>query len=152
MGRCVGFEKENTFGMRHGANRSDAVLAADPRTVEIVEQLERDAPVCTAADRMVLRLLGITLRRIELANAAIELADAEATRPLSAYLVDVAPALASLRADLRAWINLARKLASDLGMTPASRLRMGLDVALTRKALNVVEMHALAAAEDEEAG
>jgi hypothetical protein len=45
---------------------------------------------------------------------------------------------------------IARDL-SELGMTPASRMRMGLDVALARKALTIVEMHALAALEDEEA-
>jgi hypothetical protein len=76
--------------------------------------------------------LAVTLRRVALANAAVERADGNGSS---------APAAKALRDDLRGWIRLARSLAGDLGLTPAARARMGLDVALTRRALSVFDLH-----------
>jgi hypothetical protein len=134
-------EPGNELRLSHGAYRGDAVLAGDERTLALVEEIRGSAPVVTAADEVQIRLLAVTLRRVEAAVAAVERVDALSRDPAAPYVVDDALALARLREDLRAWINTARKLASDLGMTPASRARLGLDIASTQRALSVVEFY-----------
>lgn len=125
------FERDNTAALKSGA------YVATWRLSEEVEEksawLREIAPVFTPADEPVVTLFAVTLCRIEKATVALDDADAAS--------------LETLRRDLRSWIGLARRLASDLGMTPASRARLGLDLALTQRALTVVDLHA--AAEDE---
>ena len=53
----------------------------------------------------------------------------------------LAPDLSRLRQDLRAWIGLARRLANDLGLTPTSRAKLGLDIAATQRTLSVIEYY-----------
>jgi hypothetical protein len=40
---------------------------------------------------------------------------------------------AKLRSDALGWANAARRLLNDLGLTPTSRARLGLNVARTRR-------------------
>jgi hypothetical protein len=108
------------------------------RATEIADQVRETMPAYAPCDEPVLLLLATTLARIERANAAIELVDASATSALSEYLgggdePTLGPDLARLRADLRSWINTARRLGNDLGMTPTSRARLGLDIAAAQR-------------------
>ena len=54
---------------------------------------------------------------------------------------DLGPGLQRLREDLRRWINTARGLAADLGLTPTSRARLGLDIAATARTLSVIDYY-----------
>jgi hypothetical protein len=86
------------------------------RAREVVDELRPTLPLFSPADEPVLRLLAIALVRVERAAAALDAADEVRE-------------LAALKADLRGWIASARNLANDLGLTPTSRARLGLDLA-----------------------
>jgi Phage terminase, small subunit len=149
--RCAGFEPGNEAAVRHGSYVSPARLASDPRTRAIADEVRASMPAYSPADEVTIELLAVTLRRVERATAAIEANDDMAgDSPLSPYLIPDAGAVRALRDDLRSWVNTAAKLAASLGLTPLSRAKLGLDVALTRRALTVTELHAAAAAEDGE--
>jgi hypothetical protein len=107
------------------------------RAREIADEIRPTLPAYSPADEPVLLLLATTLVRIERASAAMEMVDENAT-PLGPYLgggkgEDLGPGLQRLREDLRRWINTARGLASDLGLTPTSRARLGLDIVTAQK-------------------
>lgn len=163
--RCVGlrgaldgvpFEPGNRASERHGAY--SARLGEDPRTAELAAGIREAASWIGATDDVTVSLLAVTLRRVERAVAAIEAADALSENPLAPYLTNDG-ALRTLRDDMRGWMRLAASLASDLGLSPTSRARLGLDVAQSRRALSIVEYYAAREAaglpahdEDEEAG
>lgn len=128
------FEKGNQAAFRHGGY---SLLGIGERAGEIADEIRPTMPAYAPADEPVLLLLATTLARIERANAAIEVVDVTSPSPLSEYLAadepTVAPNLAALRADLRGWINTARRLANDLGLTPTSRAKLGLDIAAAQR-------------------
>lgn len=127
------FEKGNTLQLRHGAY---STLHLAPRAGELADELRAVVPAFSPADEPMVRLLAVTLARIERAAVAIDkVDDAAEGNELSTYLGSSADALRRLREDLRGWINTARRLANDLGMTPTSRARLGLDVARTEETL-----------------
>ncbi|MGH3053939.1 MAG: hypothetical protein ACRDL7_03055 [Gaiellaceae bacterium] len=132
--RCRGFEKGNGAAVRHGGY---ALLGIGERAQQIADSIRPTQPAYSVADEPVLLLLATTLARIERGQAAIEAVDA-ASDPLGGYLAasdspTLAPNLSALRNDLRAWINTARRLANDLGLTPTSRARLGLDIAAAQR-------------------
>jgi hypothetical protein len=134
------------LAVTHGAYASSLRLSG--RADELAAELREVAPVCTPADEVTVRLLATTLVRVERATAALDQLDQTAEgRELSPYVVEEAAKLQRLREDLRGWISMARRLAADLGMTPSARAKLGLDVALTRRALTLADLHAAAAAE-----
>ncbi len=105
------FVPGNTAALRHGAY---AVVRLGPRVDELADHLRDAVPAFAASDEVALRLLSLALARIEATSVA---------------LPDASPAdQQRLRADERAWANSARNLLADLGMTPASRVRLGLDL------------------------
>lgn len=127
--RCSGFQPGHELSMRHGGYVSAVRLA--PRATEIADELRLVVPAYTAADETVVRLLALTLARIEQAMTALERLD-EATSDgaeLNMYVSARAPDFQRLREDVRAWVNTARRLANDLGLTPTSRAKLGLDIA-----------------------
>src|SRR5438128_2102936 len=82
------------------------------------DAIREAAPVYTAADEPLVQLFGITMRRVERASAAIEVADSIiGSRPLAAYDLK-GPELKALRDDLRGWIRLCANLADQLGLSP----------------------------------
>jgi hypothetical protein len=91
-------------------------------------------------------LFATALVRIENASNAMALVDESAT-PLGPYLGggkngdDLGPGLQRLREDLRRWVETARRLANDLGLTPTSRAKLGLDIASAQRAFSIVEYH-----------
>jgi Phage terminase, small subunit len=130
------FQPGNQVARKHGGY---SLLGIGERGNEICDSIREAMPVYSPADETVVQLLGVTCARIERANEAIATVDESAT-PLGAYLAgkdgqDLAPALHRLRQDLRAWIGLARRLSNDLGLTPTSRARLGLDIAAAQKML-----------------
>lgn len=140
--RCRGFEQGNAFAVRHGGY---SLAGIGDRAAVIADEIRPTLPAYSVADEPVLLLLATTLARIERGNAAIEAVDA-VSEPLGGYLAasdepTLAPNLATLRADLRAWINAARRLANDLGLTPTSRAKLGLDIAATQRALSVIDYY-----------
>jgi hypothetical protein len=130
--RCVGFERDNGAAITHGAYSARALA---PRAAEIEEQIYASAPWLGPSDAIAVSLLSRTVARVELADAAVQQVDERASSPLTPYLTEKGEALDRLRRDMRSWINLATKLAAELGLTAASRARLGLDVARTRDTL-----------------
>jgi hypothetical protein len=117
------FEAGNTASVRHG---SYAVVKLGPRVDELADELRELVPGFRPADEVALRLLGVCLARIEAASTALEEAG-----PVE---------LERLRQDLRGWLNTARRLLNDLGMTPTARARLGLDVARMTQAVTVTSL------------
>jgi hypothetical protein len=136
------FENGNQVARKHGGY---GLLGIGDRATEIADEVRPTMPAYAPADEPVLLLLATTLARIERANQAIEVVDANATSALSEYLAGdeptIAPDLSRLRQDLRGWIGLARRLANDLGLTPTSRAKLGLDIAATRRELSVIDYY-----------
>jgi hypothetical protein len=157
--RCLGFEKGNDAALQHGGY---SLIGIGDRAHAIADDIRTTLPGYAPADEVVLLLLATTLARIERANEAIEVVDANATSALSEYLPGdeptLAPDLSRLRQDLRAWIGLARRIANDLGLTPTSRAKLGLDIAATQRELSVIDYYeareraGLPLYDDEEAG
>jgi hypothetical protein len=136
--RCRGFEPGNQLSKGHGAppvHGAYATLRLGARAPEIADALRGDVPGYRASDEPTLLLLGVTLARIEAAVAAVD---------------DAVPAeLERLRSDLRGWVNTARRLLNDLGMSPTARARLGVDVAVAKRAWTLTEIAEQAEAERE---
>jgi hypothetical protein len=105
------------LAVKHG---SYATAALGPRVDELADQIRGLVPVYTPSDEIALRLLCLALARQERAEAALAEADASDTT--------------RLRQDALGWANAARRLLNDLGMTPSSRAKLGLNVARARGA------------------
>jgi hypothetical protein len=131
--RCVGFQPGHTLGaqpgnqlgVRHGAF---SMIRLEPRVDELVEQIRELVPAYRPPDDVTIHLLAIPLARIEAIYAAVAAGD----------LDDVE----HLEARLRSWVNSARQSADKLGLNPTARGRLGLDVAQTRRALTLMDLHA----------
>jgi hypothetical protein len=106
------FQPENTLAVRHGAR---GTVTLEPRAHEIADELRALVPGYAESDEIVVRTLSFVLARIEKTSAA--LAEAKPDE------------LASLEARSVAWVNAARRLLNDLGMTPSARAKLGLSVA-----------------------
>lgn len=134
----VPFGPGNTASMRHGAYSGR--IGEDERTLSIADEVRGSASWVGPTDEPTVRLFAVTMCRVERAVAAIEEADRLSSNPLSPYLAKDG-ALKALRDDVRGWIRLAAQLANELGLTPTSRARLGLDVASSRRALSIVEYY-----------
>jgi hypothetical protein len=120
--RCRGFPPRHELSTRHGAY---AVVKLGPRVDELASELRELVPTYQPADEPAVRLLALTLARLERAEEALEQAG---------------PAeLGRLRQDALGWANAARRLLNDLAMTPTSRGRLGLD--LTRAKGEALRAH-----------
>jgi hypothetical protein len=127
------FEPGNDLAVKHGAY---AVVKLGPR-VETLAELIRDlvGPLYRDSDELAVRTLALTLARIEAAATALE----EAT----------GGELTSLEGHMRGWVNTQRRLLNDLGLTPAARAKLGLDVARTRHVANLSSLPETDAEADE---
>lgn len=105
----------NALALKHGSY-SSLVLA--PRAGELADEVRELAPrVLAPADEPMIRAFGVVLAQIERANQALESA-----KPSE---------LLRLSEDLRAWLGQALKFAAAFGMSPASRMKLGLSAART---------------------
>lgn len=136
------FPPGNQAHLVHGGY---CTVGMSERAREIADAIRPTLPAYSVADEPVLGLLSTAIARIENASAAMEMVDKNAS-PLGPYLgggdeKDLGPGLQRLREDLRRWVETARRLANDLGLTPTSRARLGLDIASAQRAFSIVEYH-----------
>jgi hypothetical protein len=116
----------NTLSMRHG---SYSTVWLSKRAAQVAAEVRDVMPVYEPADEPVVRLLALALARVEAAAKAIDRLDSEtAGREIGAYMLPE-PGM-RLRQDLRGWMHTAAKLAAELGLTPVSRGRLGVSVAM----------------------
>jgi hypothetical protein len=120
--RCTGFQPGHDLSTKHGAY---AEIKLGPRVNELAVDLRVLIPAYSPSDEPALRLLAMTLARLERAETALEAAEPED--------------LGRLRQDALGWANAARRLLNDLGMTPTARARLGLD--LTRAKGEALRAH-----------
>lgn len=123
--RCRGFQPGNALSARHGAY---ATVKLGPRVDELVELIRPDVPMVRPADELTIRLLAVTLARLERALEALE--------------GGPAADMARLEADARGWVNRATSLSDKLGLNPMARARLGVDVANARRAVTLTELAA----------
>jgi hypothetical protein len=147
----VRFKEGNDASVKHGAGVAALKLASEPETLALEEAIWQAMPLRSPADAPTVALTALTLRRIQRAVAAIETADrVSAQNPLAAYLVEHRESLARLREDLRGWISLAARLTGSLGLNPSARAKLGLDVALARRTMSLLEYYGDGEPEGEE--
>jgi hypothetical protein len=126
------FDEANTASLRHGAY---STVQIGPRATELAAEITDSMPLYSPADTPAVRLLAVALARVERAVAALdEVDDALGDRKLAAFMADGQDRLDRLRRDLRSWIGVSAKLMADLGLTPASRVRLGTDLMLAQRA------------------
>ncbi len=126
------FDPGHTASLRHGAY---AVIHLGPRVDTIADELREHVPAFAPSDEVALRLLALALARLEACGPAITAAAA----------ADPADQK-RLRRNERSWANAARNMLGDLGMTPSSRVRLGID--LVRGTSLAAEVEAALAARD----
>ena len=126
--RCQGWQSGNAVSLRHGAY---GTVHLGDRAAQLAAEIRDIAPVYEDCDDYVVRLLALTLARVEAATRAIDRMDelADGGSPLAAYQSAL---YESLRRDLRGWVGTSAKLASELGLTPLARGRLGVSVAQIR--------------------
>lgn len=115
------FEQGHDLSTKHGAY---ADLQLGPRVDELVHEYTTLVPAYRPSDQVMVRLLAVSLARIERAMLALEHA--------------AAGDLGRLESDLRGWVNTSRRIASDLAMSPTARARLGVDVAVVERMWHTV--------------
>jgi hypothetical protein len=131
----------NQLAVKHGAY---SVLRLAPRAREIRDELEELLPLRSPADAPTVDLLAMTLAQLERAFlhlGAVQSDEAEAIRDGRRVDRQTASTLQRLQADARGWVGRAERLLDDLGLTPRSRVGLGLQVAQTQNALEALEEH-----------
>jgi hypothetical protein len=123
--RCTGWPKGNTLSLRHGAY---STLHLGKRAAQLAAEVRDTCPVYEDCDEPVVRLLALTLARVEAATKALDRIDqlANGADGIAVYQSELH---ARLRQDLRGWIHTSVKLAAELGLTPQARGRLGVSVA-----------------------
>jgi hypothetical protein len=124
--RCVGFEKGNSAAVRHGAYGGPRLAA---RAAEHATALRDLVPVSAAGDEYAIAGLGLIAARLEAASEALEALDGD--DPLTQYRDGVGE---RIRLDARAWLRVGLRYIEALGLTPATRARLGIDVAQAQAA------------------
>lgn len=112
----------NAFRKTHGGYATVVAERVEAKVAEVFNVLEADAPLPHPANAVVLHLLAEALCRLDDVSANLRdhgLFDAKTKEPRRAIDVE-----AALRKE-------AAGYADDLGLTPRSRARLGLDVART---------------------
>jgi hypothetical protein len=142
--RCVGAERNNDLAETHGAY---AVLKLAPRAEEITAGLREIAPLRSPADGPALDALGLILAQLERAHIVLathQMRELESMHAGDELKQTQRDDLRRLAADARGWANTALRYFEALGLSAASRARLGLDVARAQREMTVVELHALA--------
>lgn len=110
------FERGNEVAVKHGAL---ATLRLAPRAEEIANGIRELVPARSEADEPAIRLLAISLAQIEAAHAWVA----------ERGIVDRKGKPEPILKFMTTATNTAARLADRLGMTPAGRAQLGLDLA-----------------------
>jgi hypothetical protein len=129
-GNDLAFKPGNTLSRTHG---SYGRLSLAPRAQALADEIRQVVPLHSPADEPAIAALALILAQLERASIALAQADEllGEERSLAAY-TDRTQMFERLRADARGWANTARRYFNDLGMTPTSRAKLGLNVARGR--------------------
>jgi hypothetical protein len=111
-------------------------ISSDAEVVDLAETLRGLVPVQAAADAPMVTLLAVTMTRAARALGRVERLEADGELPPQRLLDD-----------LRGWVAQSARLCDQLGLSPTSRARLGVDLASAQRQLSIVELHAAAAAE-----
>lgn len=130
--RCTGFlpgnehraQAGNELRVTHGAY---ATVKLGPRVAELADELRPFVPTYRPGDEVALKAMCLAVARIERTAEAIS----ETTDPLE---------LGRLRQDERGWANTLRRYLNDLGMSPAARAKLRLDVAMGTRVMSLTEL------------
>lgn len=126
------FEPGNQASLRHGAY---STLATGERAQGVADEIRTSLPFYSPADEPAVRLLAVSLVRVEFATRALDEVDEQlGGKALAPYMIDSHERLDRLRKDLRSWIATSVRLMAELGMTASSRVRLGVDVVLAQRA------------------
>jgi len=117
------FEAGNGAAIRHGAQVSAWRL--QPRTLEIADTLRPLVPGFMESDEVTLRLLALTLCRLELAEQWL---GEQGSLFAPGRKGDVWPIVKLMQS----WESAAAKLCASLGLSPAARARIGSEAAQGR--------------------
>jgi hypothetical protein len=133
--RCLAFQPGNSLSLRHGAYASPVRLSDE--VSELAADLVPLVPAYRESDGPLVSLLALALRRITRAEPVIAAAEEQGD----------GDAATRLREEQRRWAGSAARMLESLGMSPTARAKLGLDVAMTQRALTVAELHAQAGTE-----
>jgi hypothetical protein len=120
--RCQGFQSGNQLPVKHGAY---AMVQLAPRAAEIAAELSEVVPAASPADTPTIRLLALTLARIERIETWL------AEQPLHDFRNEQGEMQPALK-QLAGWVNTAARLCDRLALTPTSRGKLGLDLSRAR--------------------
>jgi hypothetical protein len=115
------FEPGNDAALKHGAY---ATVQLGERVDVLADSIRDLVPSYRAADEIAVRMLCLALARLERSAGAID----STTDPTE---------LGRLRSDERGWANTVRRYLNDLGLSPMSRAKLRLDVAVTQRVLTL---------------
>ena len=126
--RCSGFQRGNDAGEKHGCY---AVLKLTPRATDIAGHLREIVPLAAPADGPVIEALGMVLAQLERAGVVLSTVQAREVDGVldgGGLSGDDRDDLRRLASDARGWANTALRYFETLGLSPSSRVRLGLDV------------------------
>jgi len=115
-----------------------SVLRLRGRAEKIREEVEPLLPLASPSDGPMLDVFCFLLAQVERASMILghaQLEEGEAIADGRPVPKQLRSDLSRLAADARGWANSAVRLADQLGLTPISRARLGLDVVRTRTAV-----------------
>lgn len=121
--------------VRHGAY---SLIKLTPRAAEIRSELEERLPLRSDADAVTVDLLAATLAQLERALLVLGAAQTDETQAIKdgkKVSREAHAQLGRLSQDARGWLARAERLLQELGMTPHSRVRLGLEVVAQQTAV-----------------
>lgn len=121
-----------------------SVLRLRGRAATIREEIAPLLPLASPADAPMIDTLAFLLAQLERASmvlGATQAKEGEAIAEGRPVPKQLRSDLSRLAADARGWANSAARLADQLGMTPTSRARLGLDVVRTRTAVEELQAY-----------
>jgi hypothetical protein len=131
----MGFQPAHALSRKHGAY---AVVALRGRADELASELRELVPLASLSDSPTIDVLALLLAQLERAGVVLASAQQREHERLTqggAATAEDRDELKRLAADLRGWTNTALRYLEALGLSPRSRLALGLDVLRTEDGL-----------------
>jgi hypothetical protein len=127
------------FPVKHGAY---SMLRISARAKEIAVELRELVPLASPADSACIDALSVVLAQLETASLALAVrqrGEVDALAGNGSLAPDQRDDLRRLSADARGWALAAARFFDMLGLSPSSRVKLGLDIANTRRSLSLIE-------------